>query len=127
MSISVLEEKYVEPARPYSQRELKDIRNKLFRELRVGKVRVYHKKCDHFYFVKDKGRKEKDIENSNKEDVGNCSVCWRFSKTPYMLKPKALEIINGYKSVFFEPLSYISYSNSYLEMMFYRWLYEKVI
>ena len=125
MSTSILEQEYVEPCRPYSQRELQCKRECLFRTLRVGKVRARHKRCEHFYLVKDNGRKQKEIEEKKSEDVGNCSVCWKFNKTPRHLKTRARSLINAYCNTFYETLDFMSYENTDLESVFYRWLYEE--
>lgn len=123
MTTSILEQDYIEPERPYSQRELQYNRNNLFRSLRVGSVRAHHKRCDHFYFVKENGRKEKEIKDLNSSDVGNCSVCWKFNKTPGKLKSSAKNLINSYCSDFYDNPSYLSYVGVELEKVFYKWLY----
>ena len=125
MSTSILEQEYVEPCRPYSQRELQFNRECLFRTLRVGKVCAHHKRCDHFYLVKENGRKQKEIEEKKSEDVGKCSVCWKFNKTPQHLKSRARSLINEYCNTFYKPLDFLSYENADLESAFYRWLYEE--
>ena len=66
---SVLESEYKCQTRPYSQNELQDTRNNQFRKLRVGVTRAHHK-CNHFYHVKENGRKEKNIKTS--KNPGNC-------------------------------------------------------
>ena len=122
----LLEYNYSEPDRPYSQRELQFNREKLFRRFRIGKFRAHHMKCNHFYFVKENGRKQKDMEEKKSSDAGNCSVCWKLYKTPRHLKDKAENLINEYCDVFYEPLSYVSYENAELEKFLYRWLYEEL-
>jgi len=124
---SVLEETYVEPQRPYSQNELQHIRERNFRTLRVGDTRVHHKRCDHFYYVKHNGRKEKKAKESGFEDVGSCSVCWKFNKTHRNLKNKADSMLGEYRRVFFNNPDYLSYDNVDVENIFYRWLYEEVM
>jgi hypothetical protein len=126
MSTSILEQEYIEPCRPYSQRELQFNRERLFRTLRVGKVRAHHKRCDHFYLVKENGRKQEEIKKKS-ENIGNCSVCWKFNKTPRHLKSKARSLINAYCNTFCEPLDFLSYENADLENVFYKWLYEEHI
>jgi hypothetical protein len=126
MSISILEQDYIEPDRPYSQKELQYNRNKVFRALRVGKTRAYHRRCDHFYFVKEHGRKEKEIKEAKSDDVGNCSVCWKFNKTPRNLKTTARNLTNEYQKRFFEPNTYFTYEDVDLETTFVKWLYEEL-
>ena len=126
MATSILDQEYIEPERPYSQRELQYNRNRVFRTLRVGKNRAHHKRCDHFYFVKDHGRKEKEIKEANAGDVGNCSVCWKFSQTHRNLKTNARNLINEYCREFYDTPKYFTYENVDLETVFYQWLYEEV-
>ncbi len=125
MTTSILEQEYIEPERPYSQRELQYNREKMFRTLRIGTVRAHHKKCDHFYCVKEHGRKEKEIKDANSGDVGNCSVCWKFNKTPRNLKTRARSLLNSYGSRYFETPSYLTYDDVDMENIFYKWLYEE--
>lgn len=119
--INVLDTEYVAPSRPYSQNELNDMRNNLYRQIRLGKEKATHNKCNHFYLVKENGKKEKEIrENGN---MGNCSVCWKLSKTPVELKYKALDLVKAYCTDFYnEPLQF-SYGLYDLENVFYKWLY----
>jgi hypothetical protein len=121
-TISVLEAEYVEPQRPYSSNELVSMRNKLFRQLRLGKIRAHHQKCNHFYFVKENGRKEKDIFEQNTEDCGNCSVCWKLNKTPKNLRNRASSLINEYCITFQDELPNLTYEVVDLENAFYKWL-----
>lgn len=125
MTTSILDQDYVKPERPYSQRELQYNRQKVLRTLRVGKVRAHHKRCDHFYYVKEHGRKEKEIKEAKSGDVGNCSVCWKFNRTPRNLKTNARNLINSYCTQFFEPPACLTYENVDLEIVFYNWLYEE--
>ena len=124
MSTLILEEKYNEPNRPYSQNELYFNREILFSSFRIGKVRAYHK-CNHFYFVKENGRKEKEILEKKNDDCGNCSVCWKLNKTPRHLKEKAKCIIDAYCETFYNFPEFLSYDNADLEIVFYKWLYEQ--
>jgi hypothetical protein len=120
---SVLELPYQAPKRPYSQNELKAMRSKLYRELRLGKVRAEHQKCGHFYLVKENGRKEKDILEQKTSDCGNCSVCWKLSKTPRDLRNSAQNLIKEYGSLFFdEDTVKLSFDGIDIETCFYKWL-----
>jgi hypothetical protein len=125
MTTSILEQEYNEPDRPYSQTELQYNRDKVLHALRVGSTRAHHLKCDHFYCVKDNGRKEKEIKEANSGDVGNCSVCWKFNKTPRHLKARARVLINSFHMTCFEPSKYMSYEDVDIEIIFYKWLYEE--
>ena len=120
---SVLELPYQAPKRPYSQNELKIMRQKLYRELRLGKIRAEHKKCGHFYLVKENGRKEKDILEQKTSDCGNCSVCWKISKTPRDLRNNAQHLIKEYQSLFYdEDKVKLCYDAVDIETCFYKWL-----
>ena len=123
MSTSILDQEYNESTRPYSQNELQFNREKLFSKFRIGKVRAYHK-CNHFYFVKENGRKEKEILEYKNEDCGNCSVCWKLNKTPRHLKTKAKSLIDAYCDRFYNLPTFLSYDDSNVEIIFYKWLYE---
>lgn len=124
MTLSVLEQEYVPPTRPYSQNELINTRNRVFRYLRIGNVRAQHRKCGHFYFVKENGRKENEIKEKQCEDVGNCSVCWKMGKTPRSLKNTAKGLVESYNNYFFKPREYLNYDTVDVETVFYKWLYE---
>jgi hypothetical protein len=121
-TLSVLEVDYAEPQRPYSQLELSNMRQRLFRQLRLGKVRAQHEKCGHFYLTKENGRKEKDITDQNSSDCGNCSVCWKINKTPKNLKNKAQNLVHEYSKIFYEDPTYLTYEDVDLENAFYKWL-----
>ena len=122
---SILESEYVEPERPYSQNELKYNRERLYRSLRLGKIRAHHRRCDHFYFVRRNGRKEKEIEETGSADTGNCSVCWKLGKTPNRLRSEATGLVEQYSRAFYEEPEYTTYGRLDLETIFYRWLYEE--
>ena len=123
---SVLETNYIEPKRPYSQDELQDMRKNLFNNMRLGKTLAHHTHCGHFYFVKQNGRKEKDIIDTGDSNCGNCSVCWKITKTPHHLRNNARQLVNLYTNEFSPnlPPKSISYVNIDLEVSFYKWLYE---
>jgi hypothetical protein len=123
---SVLEKKYQDPERPYSQKELSYIRQSNYRVLRLGKIRAQHAKCGHFYGVKHNGRKEKEIiQNGNNPDTGNCSVCWKFGKTPRHLRAEAKNLIAYFSGNFYEEPKYLTYDLVEGETDFYKWLYDE--
>jgi len=123
MTTSVLETEYIDPERPYSQKELQYMRTKLYRSLHLGKSRAHHRRCDHFYLVKENGRKEKEMLEKNEVDIGNCSVCWKLNKTSRHLRVRARDMIAAYGTVFYEDPSYLDYDRIDLESAFYTWLY----
>lgn len=117
---------YIEPDRPYSNKELIDIRETLFKRLRLGNTTAYHSNCDHFYFVKENGRKEKEILKSKERDIGNCSVCWKLRKTPNKLQYKVLNLIDCYCKEYNNKNISINHKNVFLELSYYSWLYEDI-
>lgn len=129
---TALETRYVAPTRPYSGDELADKRTHLYRSLRLGKEKASHLTCKHFYVVKENGRKEKEILERRKngvedpEDCGNCSVCWKITKTPGgRLRDKAEDLFSLYFEAFArgDPERY-TYNLYDLEKTFYGWLYQ---
>lgn len=124
-STSILEQNYIEPDRPQSQNEFKCNRDKLFRAMRIGTIRAHHKKCDHFYLVKENGRKEKEIVEQNNNDSGSCSVCWKLNKTPRHLKTHAKNLIYSYHTTFYEYPKYMTSEKEFLESSYYKWLYDE--
>lgn len=121
---SILESEYIEQNRPFSQNELKYLRENLYRNLRLGKQIATHSKCRHFYYVKENSRKEKEILDTNKtENVGNCSVCWKVNKTEEYLKDKAVYLVESYCDSFYKEPKKYTYDLLDLETIFYKWLY----
>jgi len=120
---SVLEKEYIEPTRPYSRNELNFNREKLYKDLRLGKHTASHDRCRHHYRVRTNGRKEKEMLAMKNNDVGNCSVCWTLSKTPGFLKDRAEELVEHYTETFEEDHKLLEYDTLDLETTFYKWLY----
>jgi hypothetical protein len=124
---SILEKEYKEAERPYSQNELKYMRDLTRKKLRLSNTRAEHGICGHFYYVLKNGRKEKEILESNCSDTGNCSVCWKVNKTrPKRLSESAKDLVYNYCNVFCEEPKFLSYNTVYLETTFYTWLYEEM-
>ena len=121
---SILESEYIAPTRPYSQDELKYLREKLHQRLRLGEMRVEHGKCKHFYLVKQNSRKEKELRVSDTNDVGNCSVCWKLTKTPSLLRDQAHNLVHVYCNYYYDEPKYLNYEKVDCENIFYLWLYE---
>lgn len=123
--MSILESVYIEPTRPYSNDELKDMETRLFSYLKLSDIKAYHTKCNHFYLVKQNGRKEKEIqEQSSNKNIGNCSVCWKLKSTPENLKDCAYNLIDEFYRVFtIDGDNKLTYDSFDLENVFYRWLY----
>jgi hypothetical protein len=123
-SNSFLETEYIEPTRPYSENELKFLRENLYKNLNIGTIKTFHSKCDHFYFVKKNSRKEKEIKEKNKTlDIGNCSICWKINKTPHNLQDRAYDLSDSYCRMFYNDNYKYSYQLLDLETIFYKWLY----
>jgi hypothetical protein len=121
---SILEKEYVEPKRPYSQKELVDKRERLYRNFRLGNHIVRHQRSGYFYRVRENGRKEREMIETNNEDVGNCSVSWKLSKTPNYLKDRAIDLVESFVECFENEPAILTYKLVHLEETFYRWLYE---
>jgi len=122
---SILESEYVKPTRPYSQNELKDNRKKFFDRYNISDVFACHKKCGHFYRVKKNGKKYKYISETENSDTGNCSICWKLSKTPNYLKENAKDLIYLYEDRFKNDPDRLTYDNNDIEECYYRWIYEQ--
>jgi len=115
---SILEIQYVPPNRPYSSLELYDLKEKLYKNLKLNKTLFAHHDCGHFYLVRLYGKKEKDIVSFNKH--GNCSVCWKLKNTRSDIIHLAQELVHSYCNRFNDP---ISFQRLDLESVFYKWLY----
>ena len=123
---SILESEYHPPVRPYSQAELKDKRKYLHSRFRLSDKYAKHGSCRHFYRVKENGKKFKDIKAGGDCNAGNCSVCWKLSRTPRKnnLKQRAFNLVNNYMEVFENEPETLTYENVELEHAFYVWLYH---
>ena len=119
---TILDSEYIPPERPYSQVELNQNRQKLYKSLHLSDKTACHEKCQHFYFVKQNGRKEKDIIENNCNDVGNCSVCWKISKSTD--RKRATNLVNQYTDQFYNEPEYTSYDLCDVEYTYYHWLYD---
>jgi hypothetical protein len=122
--VNILESTYVYQTRPYSQNELKNIRLNLFQNLKIGNLMAHHR-CGHIYFVKQNGKKEKEMLEKKSKNVGKCSVCWKISKTPVELRIKACNLADEYYNVFNQNTDFFSYRKVELENSFYKWLYTE--
>ena len=122
--LSILESPYIKQERPYSENELKYLRQNLYKKVNLGSIISYHSKCKHFYFVKNNSRKEKEIKEKNStENIGNCSVCWKINKTEKRLRKNAYELVNEYCNLFYDDNEEYTYNLLDLENSFYIWLY----
>jgi hypothetical protein len=131
-SRSVLNSEYIPQSRPYSNKELAFLRSELRRRVKLGTHMVYHARCKHFYYTKENSRKEKEVLESGQNNVGNCSVCWRLSKTPYDLRNKAYDLVDEYMYLFRDEGNpndaekpKITYDSVDIENIYYRWLYTE--
>lgn len=113
--------------RPYSQIELQDKRNQLYKNLNLSTKKVYHQKTNYFYLVKLNGKKEKEMIEKNSLDVGNCSVTWKLLKTPEEHKTTITNLINNYMDNFYNEPSQLTPYLVTLENKFYTWLYQDKI
>ena len=122
---SILESKYIEPNRPYSQNELKDMIDLLYKKYHLSNLRAEHKRCNHIYNVIENGKKETDIKNKKVNYVGNCSVCWKLSKTPLFLQNNAYNLVSEYTEIFYERPTKFNHLMIDLENSYYKWLYNE--
>ena len=120
---SVLENDHAEASRPYSRVELREIRDRTYRGVRLSKTKAQHRRCNHFYYVRENGRKEKEMIESKTSDCGNCSVCWKLGKTPRDLRNAATTLVNSYCNEFYEEPEHLTFATVSLESSFYTWLY----
>ena len=124
-SDNVLLSKYVEPSRPYSKNELKEMENNLYKRFKLSDKFVSHTKCKHFYLVKENSQKDKDIiANNSNIDVGNCSVCWKVNNTTKDIRHLAKEMIYHYSNEFKNEPANLTYDLFDLENIYYQWLYS---
>jgi hypothetical protein len=127
--MSVLESPYEYPTRPYCQLELGAAKDNLCKSLRLSDQYAKHVTCKHCYFVKINGKKHNDIIERNEKDTGNCSVCWKLSKTPHNLQKSAYAMVNDYQNYFYythglDSLK-LTHSDVDIERVFYTWLYRE--
>ena len=128
---SILHSSYVESDRPISKNEIKDEIKKFMRDNKISEERVYHTKTKYNYYVKKFGKKEKEIidkKNNGDEnynvDIGNCSVTWKISKTPYELRNSAKSIVNEYMDCNNDENRHkVNHFKLELMKVFYTWLY----
>ena len=117
------EQTQTQTMRPYSQRELTHLREKLHTNLRLGKMIAYHDKCSHFYYVRQNGKKEKEMIENNTNNVGNCSVCWNLNKTPISQREEISTLVDDYSTYLYHEPRYLTLNLVELEKDFYQWLY----
>jgi hypothetical protein len=129
---SVLHTEWVEPDRPYSQKELQYLDDKLATDLQIDDLYVKHKDCEHCYRVKKNGIRYKKLLEYNEStsenpeeipDIGNCSVCWKIRKTPRELHSLVYEFISFHNNELEN--SRKSYSSYLIKYVFYTWLYNE--
>lgn len=104
-------------SRPYSAIELQDIRNELFKKYRLSNIFAFHEKCNHKYLVKKNSVKETKI--LNKENIGNCSVCWAIKDNWTDPHYDYLELI------LIDHINHLDKNFILNEKDFYTWLYRK--
>ena len=123
---SALNSKYIDPTRPYSQLELKDMQKKIYNDLYLGEVYIYHKECKHAYFPKKNSKKYKENKKTYECDIGNCSVCWKLSKMPEDLYDKASRLVEQYHKYLNSDRKDLTYDTIDMETVYYKWLYERI-
>ena len=124
MQDHLLQKKYIEPTRPYSKLELKDLRKTFLYYSRLDLPHVCHSKCGHVYLCKKFGKKFKEMKELNVTDVGNCSVCWVLFHTDFNIKKIGRDLAEEYKHIIQSQQSFTHYEVE-LEKFFHSWLYNK--
>jgi hypothetical protein len=124
---SIVYTQWNEPTRPYSQKELSDLNKQLFKKLQLSTHYVEHSECGHYYYVKQAGAKYKQLmhslEQENGRDIGNCSVCWKFRKSPKSMWDLCEQFLRYHNEVFRQPRhTYFAYK---VYEIFYTWLYQE--
>lgn len=82
--------------RPISSNELVDLRGTLKKRLHLSNEVAYHPDCRHYYLVKEGSKKQAQITSGDRF-IGNCSVCWKISKSEN--KKEARNIVTYYCDV----------------------------
>jgi hypothetical protein len=121
---SCLHNEWIEPERPYSQKELDALETDFFEKIQLSTgLSALHNGCGHTYQVKKNGVKFKELlAEPEMRDVGNCSVCWKLSRTPRELKHLANDFIQLYKPETNIRKSFYDYQ---VKKTFYTWLYSE--
>lgn len=122
---SILLTEWSNPDRPYSQRELQTLKQQFFKQNQLSQdLFVHHNECGHVYHVKDGGNKWRQLsQHPEDNDLGNCSVCWKLSKTPRELLEAADDFENIFRTNFNNPRE--TYLNLQVLKIFYGWLYNE--
>jgi hypothetical protein len=115
---------YVPQTRPYSNDELTDWRTDTKKINHLSDIYADHSKCNHFYMVKTGGKKYKQLKENPKEQLDNCSVCWKFGKTEKSKKKFTSDFIDRYMSIFSREPESLTYDIVELEGAFYSWIYN---
>lgn len=113
--------------RKYSQMELGEMRNDLFKSMGLAFVWTRHQ-CGHVYCVKLNSQKFHHILQTRNAFVKNgCSVCWKLQNSPYELAEPFRVHINTYARLLNAELEnepiLLSHQKLELERVFYTWLY----
>lgn len=129
---SVLLKPVPDRSRPYGSVELGDLRRQMFYEFNLSsKVWIYHERCDHAYYVKQWGKKYKqvveDVDNPKaNENVGSCSICWKLRQTPKSVYQDARDLVAHYEGILSDYIynnAPITFNQLMIERIFYTWLY----
>ena len=128
---TVLNLDYVAPQRPYSGDELLYLRKQYYKMFHLGEVYALHEECGHVYLTKKNGKKETmikhhDISLSEDSSIGNCSVCWKMSRTPKKFADPAYDLVKYYHENIYPNLNQNpTYDEVMAEKDYYTWLYNE--
>ena len=107
--------------RPYSQNELKDIREKYIKKMKLSDKYVFYTDTHYFYRCKKYGKKEELIKYNNSNiNIGNCSILHKLFYTEDRLKPYYNLLINY---IMWSDIRYLTTDYLLKEFQFYKWLY----
>ena len=118
---TVLTKLYEYQDRPYSQKELKMIRERNIRYLYLSNVAIKHEYCGHIYKTRKDSKKEAEYNDNNLKN--NCSVCWKLKKMG-RLKHAASTVVKIFTEVWADEPTVLTYDDVDVEKVYYIWLYE---
>jgi len=116
------------PSIPIGPRELAVEEQSFFRQMRIAFDYVEHTKCGHAYYVKFQGVRHRQLrDDPDYHDIGHCSVCYQFRRTPRNLQGLAQDLIEEYQREFpvldFLQRPRYTWYNQKIQSSFYIWLY----
>ena len=107
--------------RPYSQDELKDIRERYIKKMKLSNKYLFYTDTHYMYRCKRFGKKEELIKHNNSNiNIGQCSILHKLRETEDGLKPYYNQLINY---IMWYDSRYVTIEYLLNEHEFYSWLY----